>query len=239
MSHEGIVSYHNPNSGGTTATGGDYDYTKADGTVVLTPIVATAAPNSTDTVADTSMFIGVQLAIAGDVRLDYYNPRARALDAADNAGRRDLKIATRAKTPGLVRGVIESVRPGTGPGAGSVGHANVTNAFWDRLGVSFKYGGRALVVGAAIYDGISIYTSDNRGRTSYEVLFGNAGALGLGAAGAAGGTLLDPFIGPAGTIGGGVAGGAAGSASGRAFGGLLWDSGSYWGEVISGTRSFP
>lgn len=178
------------------------------------------APNNT---ADVSLFLGQQLADAGAVR-DSYKAATSALDASDRAGRTAAKIAAREATPTLVAGVIQGVRPGTGPVAGSGGRANVTSAAADGLGQTMKIGGRVLVVGGVVYDVVRISTSDDPGRTTFQAVFGWGGATLGGVGGAAAGTFVGP--GP-GTVAGGVGGAVGGSIVGEKVGGAVYDGMKY------------
>jgi len=176
-----------------------------------------ADPNNT---ADVSLFLGQQLGDAGAVR-DSYKAATAALAVADKAGRTAAKIAAREATPTLVVGVIQGVRPSTGPAPGSDGRANVTDAAADGLGQTMKIGGRILVVAGVAYDVVRISTSDDPVRTTFQASFGWGGATLGGIGFAALGTFAAP--GP-GTIVGGLGGAMGGSMLGEKVGGAVYDA---------------
>jgi RHS repeat-associated protein len=179
----------------------------------------TAQETNNITLASTSLFMGQQLGDAGAVR-DAYNNTVSLLAPGDRAARTAAKTAAREATPTVVKKVIEQMRPDTGPKTGSTGSANKTNATANSLGSTMKVGGRVLVAGALISDGIDIATSDNPARTTVKSVFGWGGAT----LGGVGGAALGSTAGPVGTVGGAIAGGAGGGAAGRDFGGAVYDS---------------
>jgi len=164
-------------------------------------------------------FVGVQSAIAGDVRAAQ-DAAVRGLDPFDNAGRSAIKESARARTPLLFRDLITSIRPGTDARPGSFGSANVPNARVSLGGSILRVGGRAVVGASLVIDAGRIFISSDRARTAVQVGFGTAGAFGGGALGILGGSALAP--GP-GTFIGGVGGAAIGGAGGEAFGGAAFD----------------
>lgn len=143
-----------------------------------------------------------------------YNEKAAQLDPSDTQGRRDLKANTRADTPPIVRTVIESVRPDTGPRPGTSGNATHTNKGANQLASNLgKLGKGNAVVGATL--GVAkVAYADNKVEETAKVGGGVLGGIG-------GGALVGTQLGamganPVTVIGGAVLGGIVGGIAGEA-----------------------
>jgi hypothetical protein len=156
---------------------------------------------------------------ASNVRAGYLKGVA-GLDATDVAGRTALKAAARAETPSMVGGVVQMMRPGLGPRAGSTSSANVTNAEANATGRALGLGGKLLVGAAFAMSAYSIATADDPARETFVQGLGIVGGIGGGAGGGALGTLAEPG---GGSVVGGVSGAIGGSLGGSKFGGWLYD----------------
>jgi hypothetical protein len=171
------------------------------------------------TASDTGGVLGAQLNKAGMER-DRYVKNVRSLDETDTAGRTAEKIASRERTPVLVREPLSAIRPSTSGNPGSTASANMTNTGANTLGRVFKYAGRSMLGASLAYDAYDIATSEKPWRTATEAALGLLGGLGGSVGGAVGGSFVAPV---AGTIAGGIAGGAAGSMAGRRAGDYIYD----------------
>jgi hypothetical protein len=132
-------------------------------------------------------FGALQAFQAGGVRADLASQVA-ALDPFDEKGRTARKLDARARTPIMVRDTISFFRPGVGPRPGSIGSANVSNVGANLGGTVLRVGGGALLGASLAIDAGRIALSPTPGRTAVIVGLGNAGAFGVGALGAVGGS---------------------------------------------------
>ena len=138
-----------------------------------------------------------------------YDAATRALDPFDRASRALLKGATREMTPPLTRGLVNTLRPGTGPRAGSVGRANVPNATVSRMAEGLAVAGNVAVIGGAGLSAYRVAEADNPVRQGFIEAGAWAGGIGLG--------LLGGSLGGVGSLAGAYLGGELGGAAGAAI----------------------
>jgi len=182
-----------------------------------------------DAAQGAAAYIGQTLTRSEQVRGDYVKAAGK-LQPGDSAGRSALKSATRAATPAPWRAIINSVRPGTGAKAGSIGGAARTNAGWTNAAKVSGAVGKASIAVSVIAGGVEIATADNKARAASGVAGSTGGGIAGGIAGSEAGGALGLLGGPfaevtvpVGAIIGGIAGSLGGSTLGRAGGNAAYD----------------
>ena len=166
----------------------------------------------------TAMFVGAQAASAGAER-SRYSAAAAKLSPTDSAGRSALKQESRARTPSMVRAVVDAARPSTDAKPGSGGRANVSNPTVNAGGAALKVGGGALVAVAVVQQASEIANSSEPTRDVAGAGGMVLGGIGGGEAGVFVGTLIGTAVGgPVGAGVGALIGGVTGSSAGGYYG---------------------